>query len=122
VNATAPGPFDPIELPPLTCRLKMLANGYEPIPLSGKRPVQSDWPNILIDEEAVRSSATLGANTGMRTARAPVLDIDIRAKRFRALSKSLLASSLAVAVRSWFALAMHQSGQYRCARWRPSRR
>ena len=78
MNATAPGPFDPIELPPLTCRLKMLANGYEPIPLSGKRPLQSDWPNILIDEEAVRSSATLGANTGMRTARAPVLDIDIR--------------------------------------------
>ena len=78
MNATALEPFDSIELPPLTCRLKMLANGYEPIPLIGKRPLQSDWPNILIDEEAVRSSATLGANTGMRTARAPVLDIDIR--------------------------------------------
>ena len=69
--------FDPIELSPLDSRLSMLANGYEPIPVSGKRPLIDQWQSREINEEVVRGWSDMGPNTGMRTARTPVFDIDI---------------------------------------------
>ena len=69
--------FDPIELSPLDSRLSMLASGYEPIPVSGKRPLIDQWQSREINEEVVRGWSDMGPNTGMRTARTPVFDIDI---------------------------------------------
>jgi hypothetical protein len=36
-------------------RLKMLANGYAPLPVVGKRPPLNGWPTIAIDETSIRS-------------------------------------------------------------------
>jgi Bifunctional DNA primase/polymerase, N-terminal len=69
--------FDPIELGPLEARLAMLANGYEPIPVAGKRPLIDFWQSRAVNEEVVRTWDGMGPNTGMRTARTPVFDIDI---------------------------------------------
>ena len=69
--------FDPVELGPLDTRLAMLANGYEPIPVAGKRPLIDQWQSKEINEGVVRGWDGIGPNTGMRTARAPVFDIDI---------------------------------------------
>jgi hypothetical protein len=69
--------FDPIELSPLDSRLSMLANGYEPIPVAGKRPLIDQWQSRGINEEVIRGWSDMGPNTGMRTARTPVFDIDI---------------------------------------------
>jgi Bifunctional DNA primase/polymerase, N-terminal len=69
--------FLPVDGEPLDVRLQMLANGYEPMPLSGKRPLLPGWPQVPINDEAVRASGSLGLNTGVRTARIPILDFDL---------------------------------------------
>src|ERR1700758_3743651 len=69
--------YDPIGMGPLETRQAMLANGYEPLPLAGKAPMLNSWQSTAIDEEAVLSWNDMGANTGMRAARTPALDVDI---------------------------------------------
>jgi hypothetical protein len=67
-------------------RLKMLANGYAPLPVIGKMPPLNGWPTIAIDEALVRSwddpSLWRGGtpmSTGARTGETVALDVDIRA-------------------------------------------
>src|SRR5262245_58404685 len=69
--------YDPIGMTQREIRLAMLAGGYEPLPLIGKAPIPKRWEQIFIDEEMVLGWASAGPNTGMRSATAPVLDIDI---------------------------------------------
>jgi bifunctional DNA primase/polymerase-like protein len=62
-------------------RLKLLANGYAPLPIEGKRPPLKDWQNKTATNgaeielwEKVYPQAT---NTGILTQLTPTLDIDI---------------------------------------------
>jgi hypothetical protein len=61
-------------------RLRMLANGYAPLPVVGKRPPINGWPTITIDETAIRSwgDSSLWLSTGARTGDTIALDVDIR--------------------------------------------
>lgn len=74
VSSVAPIP-DPREL-----RLKLLKNGFEPILVTGKRPVASGWqkveitPEWLSEEQANHPAAT---NTGLRTGKLVALDNDL---------------------------------------------
>jgi hypothetical protein len=70
--------YDPIGIEPLEVRLAMLANGYEPIPLNGKRPLLNSWQQIPLSEDVARGWGGMGPNTGMRTTSAPALDADIQ--------------------------------------------
>ena len=62
-------------------RLNLLAGGYAPLPLVGKKPVFDDWPKRLdvTRQEIERWSRASPAarNTGILTKFTPVFDIDI---------------------------------------------
>jgi hypothetical protein len=64
-----------------TERLNLLAGGYAPLPLIGKRPIFDDWPKRLdvTAQEIERWSRASPAaeNTGILTKFTPVFDIDI---------------------------------------------
>jgi hypothetical protein len=64
-----------------TERLSLLAGGYAPLPLIGKRPIFDDWPKRLdvTAQEIERWSRASPAaeNTGILTKFTPALDIDI---------------------------------------------
>jgi hypothetical protein len=68
--------FVPVDMEPHTARSAMFANGYEPIPLDGKRPLLNGWQNITVNQKAIDGWGSRG-NTGMRTAFTPVFDIDV---------------------------------------------
>jgi hypothetical protein len=70
--------FDPIGATPLEIRLAMLANGYTPIPINGKRPILDGWQNTQPLKEVIDRWGNAGPRTGMLTKTTPVLDIDIR--------------------------------------------
>jgi hypothetical protein len=62
-------------------RRALLANGYEPIPISGKRPLWEGWRDgpITADRlEAIEREHADHANTGLRCGRLAVVDVDIR--------------------------------------------
>jgi RecA-family ATPase len=66
-------------------RLAMLANGYAPLPVVGKRPPLNGWPTIAIDETSIRSWEDSSSwpqgtplSTGARTGETVGVDIDIR--------------------------------------------
>ena len=67
--------YDPIGSEPEETRLAMFRNGYEPIPLVGKRPITDGWQCSVIDESTIAFMS--GPNTGIRTAHAPTIDVDI---------------------------------------------
>src|SRR6185312_8545176 len=69
--------FDPIGMTPLEVRLAMIANGYNPMPLDGKRPLLNGWQNLVATEMLAQQWGNSGPNTGMLTKDTPVLDIDI---------------------------------------------
>ena len=73
--------YDPIGMTPYEIRLAVLANGYTPIPLDGKKPTLNNWQNTVASKEVVGRWGNVGPNTGMLTATAPVLDIDILDER-----------------------------------------
>jgi hypothetical protein len=73
--------YDPIGMTPYEIRLAMLANGYTPIPLDGKKPTLNNWQNTVASKDVVGRWGNVGPNTGMLTATAPVLDIDILDER-----------------------------------------
>jgi hypothetical protein len=63
-------------------RLQLLANGYAPIPVDGKRPPLKDWqkkinPNAE-EIELWEKTYPYAENTGILTAITPTLDIDIK--------------------------------------------
>src|SRR5262245_11304883 len=61
-------------------RIRYIKAGYEPIPCVGKRPAVANWSKMSIDVDAPPAwDATYpnATNTGIRTSRAPAVDIDI---------------------------------------------
>ena len=62
-------------------RRRLLAGGYSPLPLIGKRPVFDDWQKrIDVTEHEIEywsRSAPAAANTGILTKFVPTLDIDL---------------------------------------------
>jgi hypothetical protein len=58
-------------------RLRLLANGFTPLPCKGKRPVIRNWQNVIVTSEMVQSWETLypdARNTGVRCA---AIDVDV---------------------------------------------
>jgi AAA domain/Bifunctional DNA primase/polymerase, N-terminal len=55
----------------------MVAHGYNPTPINGKRPLLDGWQNIVATPDVVNRWGNVGPNTGMVTRDTPVLDIDI---------------------------------------------
>jgi Bifunctional DNA primase/polymerase, N-terminal len=60
-------------------RKQLLRDGFEPVPVSRKKPVIDDWNDIVIDEPQIdRWGIVLDApSTGLRTRRMPTFDVDI---------------------------------------------
>jgi RecA-family ATPase len=69
--------FDPIGMTPLEVRLAMIAKGYNPTPLDGKKPLLNGWQNLVATELLAQQWGNIGPNTGALTKDTPVLDIDI---------------------------------------------
>jgi hypothetical protein len=66
----------------LTLRLRLLENGFDPVIVSGKRPVMNEWQRLETTAESLREwtyddQNSFATNTGSRTKNAPALDIDI---------------------------------------------
>jgi len=66
---------------PTARRLALLANGYAPLPIEGKRPPLKDWQKKTAVSEAEiefwEKVYPLATNTGILTQLTPTLDIDI---------------------------------------------
>lgn len=75
-SATPSEFFAPVDMEPHAARSAMLANGYVPIPLDGKKPILNGWQNITVNQQTIDGWGSKG-NTGMRTAFTPVFDVDI---------------------------------------------
>ena len=76
-------------------RLRLLANGYEPVPVIGKAPTLTEWQKIPIDDAAIRSwTPRHGRSTGGRTKFTSCLDSDI--------SEPEAAAEVDDLVRNWF--------------------
>ena len=69
--------YDPIEMAPLETRRAIYRNGFEPLQLIGKAPMLPGWQSVAINEVVIDDWANTGPNTGIRTARAPAIDVDI---------------------------------------------
>jgi RecA-family ATPase len=74
-------------------RLRILQNGFTPLPCKGKRPVIQDWQNVTVTPDMVRNWETLfpnARNTGVRCA---AIDVDVNHP---------VAADLSAATRDWF--------------------
>jgi hypothetical protein len=111
--------YDPIGMTPYEIRLAMLANGYTPIPLDGKKPMLNNWQNTVASKDVVGRWGNVGPNTGMLTATAPVLDIDILDER---AAQIVDASIWKTRARFLSASACRRSAPFCCAPTSPSRR
>src|SRR5262249_23715224 len=79
-NPAIPMSFVPNGASPEGRRL-LLQNGYEPIPILGKRPLHDDWQLGPITEERlakIEEEHPDHTNTGLRTGWLAVGDIDVR--------------------------------------------
>jgi hypothetical protein len=83
--------FDPIGLTPFEVRTAMVVNGYNPTPLTGKRPILDGWQRIVADQQTVERWGNAGPETGMVTASTPVLDIDILNEQAAELVEQIIA-------------------------------
>jgi AAA domain/Bifunctional DNA primase/polymerase, N-terminal len=77
LSGTPTDSYDPIGMTPVEVRLAMVAHGYNPTPINGKRPLLDGWQNIVATPDVVNRWGNVGPNTGMVTRDTPVLDIDI---------------------------------------------
>src|SRR5262249_26794676 len=78
VRQEARGSWDPKWNP--AARQALLKNGYEPIPLNGKRPVLDAWQNShpTLNDITIWETAFPGAgNTGVLTRFVPAVDDDV---------------------------------------------
>ena len=75
--ATPTDRYDPIGMGPLETRQAIYRNGFEPLQLIGKAPILPGWQSVAINEVVIGDWANTGPNTGIRTARAPAIDVDI---------------------------------------------
>src|SRR5262245_10466940 len=64
---------------PTEFRLQVRANGYQPIPVRGKKPALDGWTGLgNASDDDIRSWERLCvANTGILTATTPTLDLDL---------------------------------------------
>jgi hypothetical protein len=69
--------YDPIGLTQFEIRKAMVENGYNPTPLTGKKPLLDGWQRNLADLATIERWGNTGSGTGMVTARTPVIDIDV---------------------------------------------
>ena len=72
---------DPILQELAAFRLRLLSNGYEPIPTGGKDRLNTGWTSDEITPERVQFETEIGTtklNTGLRCGRAAVVDNDLR--------------------------------------------
>ena len=56
----------------------LVRHGYEPLPLTGKRPIIPGWSTRPIDIVALRRDYPGDGNTGLRTGRLVLVDLDLR--------------------------------------------
>jgi hypothetical protein len=84
--------FAPIASTQLEVRLAMIANGYNPTPLFGKRPFLDGWQNITATAEIAREWG--GSGTGMVTVLTPVFDVDILDERAAQIAGAMIRSLL----------------------------
>jgi hypothetical protein len=89
----------PVELDPQQ-DARLIAHGYEPIPLVGKRPVIEGWQFGAINSERIateRSMCPTATNTGLRTGHLVGNDIDVcdraHAAQFVQLAEQVLRST-----------------------------
>src|ERR1700722_12930692 len=64
----------------LELRLQLQRNGYEPLPVSGKKPILAEWTTGDLAEARIRVEADKtphSTGTGLRTGRLVGIDIDI---------------------------------------------
>jgi hypothetical protein len=66
--------YDPIGLTQFEIRKTMVENGYNPTPLTGKKPLLDGWQRTFADLATIERWGNTGSGTGMLTARTPVLD------------------------------------------------
>jgi hypothetical protein len=70
-----------VALMPTALRLRLLANGYAPLPIEGKRPLLKDWQKKtdanVAEIELWEKVYPTASNTGILTQLTPTLDIDI---------------------------------------------
>jgi len=64
---------------PTEFRLQVRANGYQPVPVRGKKPALNGWTGLgNASDDDIRSWERLCvSNTGILTATTPTLDIDL---------------------------------------------
>ena len=81
-------------------RKQLLASGYSPVPVNGKRVHLSDWPNIRATNAIIETWATTRAdhlNTGVLCRDTPFIDIDVTdeevAEEIEALFESEIENS-----------------------------
>jgi 8-oxo-dGTP pyrophosphatase MutT (NUDIX family) len=83
---------------PTARRLALLANGYAPLPIEGKRPPLKDWQKKTAVSEAEiefwEKVYPLATNTGILTQLTPTLDIDI--------TNPETAEAIEALAREWF--------------------
>ena len=100
----ASGP--PIPNPVTALRLALLANGYEPLPCAGKRPVLDGWQALPITPDRIAAWARIrrADNTGIRTGFVRAVDVDV-------LDAELAEHLAAVAERTLGANPLRRIGQ-----------
>jgi hypothetical protein len=81
-------------------RKRLLAAGYEPVLLNGKKPLLDDWPNIVATDTIISEWARDypgHTNTGILTRTTPALDIDVTdeevAEELEALAEDMIGKS-----------------------------
>jgi hypothetical protein len=86
-------PFSNISDKILDLRLRLLHNGYDPIPLIGKDPKVRGWPDGEMTEQRIRDQRRRYEdfhNTGLRTGQLAVVDVDIVPPQQVAILQSLV--------------------------------
>ena len=114
--------FEPIRLPQHDARVEMVTNVYEPIPVIEKQPPLTNWTRITIDRTVVDGWGNMGQGTGMRTAFAPTMDIDIRNEDAAALVEETIRQCLGDDGKILVRIGMPPNGRFRCALRSLSRR
>jgi hypothetical protein len=81
-------------------RKRLLAAGYQPVLLNGKKPLLDDWPNIVATDNIINKWAQDYPdkwNTGIQTRTTPALDIDVTdeeaAEELEALAEDIIGKS-----------------------------
>jgi hypothetical protein len=98
-------------------RVRYIKAGYEPLPCIGKRPAPAGWSKMQIDLDApvawgaVYPNAT---NTGIRTQRAPAVDIDVYDAAMADRVEAVLQSAVSAPLRKRIGMPPKRLIPFRC--------